>query len=76
MTNSVSNISVALAGLTPTISFNTKYAAKVGVQIWEKGEVGQDLAAFGVGAKGTVHHVKPFLLASVIEPHKEYVYEI
>ena len=74
--NAVSDSSVTLEGLTPTVHFKTKFPAKVGVKIWPSGRGAKELAAFGVGPWGTIHAVKPFPLASAIEPDRAYVYEI
>lgn len=75
--NLVSNVSVTVDKLVPTIRFNTAFPAKASFKIWPKGKVGQDLAAWGGGStKETTHELKPFPFLSVIQPDAEYVSEI
>lgn len=70
------NLSVDVDGLVPTFTFTTAVAAKVGVEIYEKGQVGQTLAAFGNGDKATFHQIKPHPLMTTIAPDTEYEYRL
>ncbi len=71
-----SNISVSVNGLVPTFTFTTSVAVKVGVEVWEKGKVGQSLAALGTSPKGTYHQIKPHPFLTTIAPNQEYEYQI
>lgn len=76
LVGSPSNVSVNVTGLVPTFTFNTAVAAKVSVEIYEQGQVGQNLAGFGSSEKGTYHSIKPHPFLTAIKPDTTYEYQI
>lgn len=74
--NAVYNLKVTVDGLTPTFSFDSKYKAEAGFEVWKLSDFAAGVQAVGNGPRTMQHAIKPLPFVSKLEQNTEYFYRL